>query len=112
MPRAKTGNFSNFRIIFALVILSLTAGCAAGPELEKYPRAEIDRPYTLPKGVAAWHIPTVFGYIGDNSYSCTIFPVPVPLIWESSLSDETTFTMGFGFSALWSIARQWDLRPS
>jgi hypothetical protein len=65
-------------------------GCASGPELEKYPRTQIDRPYTLPKGVANWQIPTIMGLISDNSGSIFIPPIPVPLIWQSSITDDWT----------------------
>ncbi len=36
----------------AVTILIFVSSCASGPELAKYPVAEIDRPYTLPQGVA------------------------------------------------------------
>jgi len=68
-------------------LMAATCGCASGPQLESYPRREIERPYTLPEGVAAWHIPTIFGYIRDNSSLKTLPPVPFPLLWESSISD-------------------------
>ncbi len=69
----------------------LLAACAAGPELAKYPRAEIDRPYTLPKGVAAWQTLLPYSFAKDASGFRTLPPViPVPLFWKSSLSDNVT----------------------
>src|SRR5436309_3246080 len=85
-------------IVSALTVLS---GCASGPALEKYPRREMDRPYTLPTGVASWHIPTIFGHIQDDTSSSTILPIPVPLIWETALTDDWNlifFPLPFGFS--------------
>lgn len=79
---------SSVQALFALSVLSFFAGCASGPELEKYPRREIDRPYTVPEGVATWHIPTIFGVVKDANESVTLPPVPVPLIWETALSDD------------------------
>jgi hypothetical protein len=73
---------------FAGVLMFVAMGCASGPELDRYTRREIERPYTLPQGVASWHIPTVFGHIRDNSSSNTIPPIPFPLLWEQSLSDD------------------------
>jgi hypothetical protein len=72
----------------AASLVSLFAGCASGPELEKYPRREIDRPYTLPEGVATWHIPIVTGVVQDSDESVFVPPIAVPLIWESALSDD------------------------
>jgi hypothetical protein len=67
----------------------LISGCASGPELEKYPRSQIDRPFTLPKGVATWGIPSAL-IIGRNSGGESIFfpPIPIPLLWQQSLSDD------------------------
>ena len=68
-------------------------GCASGPELDHYPRREIDRPYTLPKGVASWHIPMTYSHDSDDSgISNTVYPIPVPLVWETSLSDDWNIT--------------------
>jgi hypothetical protein len=77
------------KILVALGICVLAFGCASGPELAKYPEPEIDRPYTLPVGVATWHIPALVGeVVGPSGGRSTLYPVPVPLEWESSLSDE------------------------
>lgn len=84
---------TSFLILQALVangLLSVFAGCASGPALEKYPRREIDRPYTLPSGVASWHIPMITGVVRDSDESVFIPPIPVPLIWDSALSDDWT----------------------
>ncbi len=73
-----------------LCLVAFLSGCASGPELEKYSRSAVDRPYTLPKGVATWQIPVIAGYYKDDFSSVTIPPIPVPLIWQSSLSDTWT----------------------
>ena len=77
--------------VLLLFLLAMTLGCASGPQLDAYPRREIDRPYTLPNGVATWHIPTAFGHVRDNTSSKTLSPIPDPLLWESSISDTWNF---------------------
>jgi len=76
--------------VVSLFLASFTgAGCASGPELEKYPRTQIDRPYTLPKGVATWDIPAIILFSKDSSgYTTFIPPIPIPLFWQTSLSDD------------------------
>jgi hypothetical protein len=69
-------------------VSAVLSSCASGPELDKFDRRELDRSYTLPKGVAAWHILAVGGEIRDDSSSTTLYPVPLPLVWETSLSDD------------------------
>lgn len=75
--------------LVALTVVLISA-CASGPELEKYPRTQIDRPYTLPDGVATWRTPIVTWYEKDNTDSYFIPPIPVPLLWQSSLTDNLT----------------------
>ena len=80
----------NIQFITGLLVVSSVylAGCASGPELDKYSRREMDRPYTLPKGVATWHIPVIYANVQDRQSSASYGPVPVPLLWETSLSDD------------------------
>ena len=75
------------RLAVVISILGLFS-CASGPELKNYTQREIDRPFTLPKGVAVWNVPVITGYYRDSSDSVFIPPIPVPLIWEQSLSDD------------------------
>ncbi len=75
------------RSLVVALFLSCSFRCASGPELEKYSRREIDRPYTLPKGVANWHILTNVVNVTSNNGSQTQFGFS-PLIWESSLADD------------------------
>lgn len=75
--------------VCALIVFS---GCAAGPRLKDYPQRQIDRPLTVPKGVASWQIPVIAGVVKDNAGSNTLFPVPYPLIWETALSDDWMLT--------------------
>lgn len=77
--------------VLAPLVLALVAGCTAGPQLAHYPRRVIDRPYTLPTGVAFWG--------GASATRVTTRPhqpiefdqsVPVPLSWGQALTDELT----------------------
>jgi hypothetical protein len=79
-------------VLSATLACALLSACASGPELERYPRRDIDRPFTLPKGVATWHIPIITGYFKDDIGSTFLPPIPVPLIWEQSLSDDWNLT--------------------
>jgi len=80
---------TQLKLLLSLCIFGgLFTGCASGPELDKYPRREIDRPYTLPKGVAAWHIPGGYTNTVSNSAPAASAGLIYPLVWESSLSDD------------------------
>ncbi len=79
-------------IIGGLALLVFT-GCAASPKLADYPRREIDRPLTLPKGLASWS--TLEEYrqekyrFYDGELITDRYTVgPIPLKWQSSLSDD------------------------
>lgn len=75
-------------ILSALLVL---VGCTAGPELQKYPLTQIDRPMTLPKGVAQWETLIPYYVERDANEQKTLPPIiPVPLFWRSSLSDSLT----------------------
>jgi hypothetical protein len=85
----KLGQIVPTLFVFGLFLSS----CSSGPELEKYPVSEIDRPYTLPKGVATWHIPTIYQQVRDNHSDSTSFgPIILPFEWETALSDDWTLT--------------------
>lgn len=71
-------------------LLVVVSGCTSAPELAKYPRAQIERPYTLPDKVATWTTVIPFGYYQDNTASLFLPPIPVPLFWRSALSDKWT----------------------
>lgn len=75
------------RALLPFVVL-FAAGCASGPALDSYSRREIDRPYTLPKGVATWEIPAFYYFASDRTYSEQLLPVPIPLVWTMALSDD------------------------
>ena len=81
-----------FSVAVMALGLAALSGCAAGPKLKDYPERQIDRPLTLPKGVASWKTLMVPGYVKDNSGSVTLFPIPYPLIWETALSDDWMLT--------------------
>ncbi|MBI3558578.1 MAG: hypothetical protein HY074_20095 [Deltaproteobacteria bacterium] len=74
--------------LLALVVVIAGSGCASGPKLDNYPRSQIDRPYTLPNGVNAWHIIAPMIYARDNDGSFFFPPVPIPLVWRQSLTDD------------------------
>lgn len=74
------------RLCCVLAVGALFA-CAAAPQLDNYPRREMDRPYSLPKGVAAWNIPSVFAHVRSSSGNVTVPPIPIPLVWEQSLGE-------------------------
>ena len=81
---------SFFTICFLAFSVLWLSACTSSPELQKYPRAEIDRPYTLPKGVATWTTLIPTGYFSDDSSSFFLPPIPIPIVWQSSLSDDWT----------------------
>src|SRR4051812_43675078 len=71
------------------MLVATLAGCASGPELEKYPRSLIDRPYTLPHGADAWLMPGVLLVSRDaDGTNHFIPPIGIPLGWKQSLSDD------------------------
>lgn len=74
-------------LLVSFVAAILASGCASGPELEKFSRSEIDRPYTLPEGVTSWSTVAFFQSAKDKEGSSSVFPVPIPLLWQTSLSD-------------------------
>jgi len=85
-------NYLFIKVLVSFSIVSFFSGCASGPNLKNYPRTEIDRPYTLPGGVAAWHIVSEYEHYSDNYSDTTIYPIPIPLIWETALSDDWMLT--------------------
>ena len=72
----------------------LFVGCSAAPKLAEYSRRDIDRPLTLPKGLATWSILGEYsqerlrdphdGQIYTDRYTVG----PIPLKWQTSLSDD------------------------
>jgi len=70
------------------LVIAVLAGCAAAPELDKYPRTQIDRPFTLPKKVASWTTRTYFAYTRDKTTESYFPPIPIPLYWNTSFSDD------------------------
>ena len=69
------------------------AGCTAGTALIKQPRAQIDRPYTLPAGVDAWGIGATVAVGKDDTSSSTAF-IGIPLEWGVSLADDWALLLG------------------
>lgn len=72
------------------VVALVLSACASRPELTKYPRTQIERPYTLPQGVSTWKTITPFGFFSDRTGDAFLPPIPVPLFWQQSLSDNWT----------------------
>lgn len=79
-----------FVVAFGWAIIPLLAGCAAAPELQKYPRTQMNRPYTLPKGLATWTTRIPVGQATDATGSQFYAPIPNPLNWQTALSDDWT----------------------
>lgn len=81
----------SFAATSLIAVLLLTASCASGPALEKFPERQIERPFTLPKGVAAWKTQaTGHQTLTEGSVRNYRIPFPIPLIWHQALSDELT----------------------
>jgi hypothetical protein len=75
--------------LVAFVASSLCLGaCASGPALDRYSTREIDRPYTLPEGVAAWGILSQFTLTSTSPGSPLLSGSTNPANWVSSLSDD------------------------
>ena len=91
LKKLKSAAFSVFVSLFLI-------SCTAGPELAKYPRTEINRPYTLPKGVATWETIAGYFYAQDSSGSAGLPPIPVPLFWTTALSDNINWKIPFQLS--------------
>lgn len=72
------------------VLLLFLSACTSVPELEKYPRAEIDRPFVLPEKVATWTTVVPFGFYQSSGVSAFVPPIPIPLFWSHSLSQRWT----------------------
>ncbi len=76
-------------ILFSLIALSVA--CTSSQKAAEYPKRYIDQPYTLPDDVNVW------GAIGTAYYERSRgqdytwpYPVPIPLYWEHSISDDLT----------------------
>jgi hypothetical protein len=67
----------------------LLCACAAREALNGYPRAEIDRPYTLPEGVTTWTGAVFVTRARDDFGSNVLFGLSA-LSWAVPLSDTTT----------------------
>lgn len=83
-------SFTRWFAIFSFMTIIFISGCASRPPLEKYPRREIERPYTLPDGVNNWHIRTSVSRNRDDKFSQAAIALPNPLIWEIALNDDWT----------------------
>jgi hypothetical protein len=74
-------------VVASLAIL--LSGCAAREALNRYPRAEIDRPYTLPEGVVTWTGAVAVTRARDD-FESHVFAGVSPLAWAVPLSDTWT----------------------
>jgi opacity protein-like surface antigen len=84
-------------LILIACAFAILSGCASGPELDKYPRRQIERPYTLPDGVAAWTLTAGWQHssIQQNDpmvaqYTDTSSSAVLNSTWQQSLSDDWT----------------------
>jgi hypothetical protein len=80
----------NYFSMLACVIISfaLINGCASSSALKKFPKRQIDRPYSLPEGVSAWKTFAVGSIIKSDQTTRYQIPIPIPLVWEDSFSDD------------------------
>ena len=76
-------------------LAALLAGCTAGTALKDYPRRVIDRPYTLPEGVAAWSTGAEVTRGSDETQSATF--LQIPLLWDLALSNDWNLLLGDSF---------------
>jgi hypothetical protein len=78
-----------------LLALCLLASCAAGERLAEYPERAIDRPFTLPEGVAAWH--STWGFSVEARERGDHFQpgIPWPLAWSVALTDDLELDLPF-----------------
>lgn len=75
-------------LVVGLVLALGLVGCTSAPELAKYPRTQMERPYTLPAKVATWTTILPFGYYSNNTSSAVLPPIPIPLFWTVALTDK------------------------
>ncbi len=102
-----------FVSLLFILILVLAVGCTSSPNLESYPERQIDRPYTLPDGVATWKTSVSAQQIDDGRGEVTVSAYP--LIWEQALSDKWTLEYSpIPLSARYQISKTenniWGLR--
>ncbi len=71
-----------------IIFSSLITACASGPQLENYSRSEIDRPFTLPSGVASWTTEFAIDHQMNPSGYPQTSSILDPMIWTQSLSDD------------------------
>lgn len=72
---------------FLIITIFTFTGCAATGNLDLYPRRQIDRPYTLPKGLATWE-PDWYSHSLKSSSGSTKATNFNALVWTQSLSDD------------------------
>jgi|GEM_PF-4487469 len=70
------------------VIFSILAACTSSPNLETYPERQIDRPYSLPVGVATWTTAVGADLVNDERGTSS-FGLN-PLIFEQALTENLT----------------------
>lgn len=88
----------NTLFLIALVFTGLVLGCGTSQKLEEYPYREIDRPYTLPKGVNRLDTTTYIGQINNRGDTEDLFQVPLPTFVETGISDKSSLPLlGYRF---------------
>lgn len=79
----KTNLFLALALVFALI------SCATVGDIEKLPRRQIDRPYTLPSGLDSWGMVSLLTgteYSTGQKYGTAV----VAPFWQQSLSDKVS----------------------
>lgn len=108
-------------VLAGLILLtSASIGCVAPAAIEQYPKRQIDRPYTLPKGIATWEPSWQFGNFKhqdsttrDDSFGFLLWkgsltdditlvwaPIPVAIAYQIHRTDKMTLGASLGLTAL------------
>lgn len=78
---------------FLLILMSLPL-LANESSLTRYPRASLDRPYTLTEGLNLWRFVASGATVSQNKEPVTTYLSFFPLFWEQGINDS--------FTLLWS----------
>lgn len=118
------------RITFSFGIFFLLTSCAPTGNLDLYPRRQIDRPFTLPEGIAAWQPswysdnltygnrakttsafnPAVWTQSLSNDLNLVWFPLPLLLRYQIDRTEWDVYGFSIGFTTLgYSSIDKWTI---
>lgn len=116
--------------LFLIITIFTFTGCAATVNLDMYPRRQIDRPYTLPKGLATWEpywysesLQSSSGSAKSNNFNALVwsvapssnlnivcYPLPFILRYQIDRTDRNVYGASLGFYTLaYSIEDRWTI---